>query len=258
MIQSKWKAIGRSATGTSHTATGKTCEDAVRYHILTDDEGNEALVCAACDGAGSALHAQWAATYTADKVIELAIQQLVHKEDITECHIYAIAEDIYDGLRLEAQAREMPLNEYSCTLLGCIIMPHKAAFFQVGDGAIVRNDGSGHYVPVWWPHNGEYQNSTSFLVDDSSFANLNVTILEEEVNEIAMLTDGLQMLALRMEDQTAHQPFFNSFFPVLRCADVADKLGSLNEKLAAYLDSPAINDRTDDDKTLFLATRLLP
>jgi hypothetical protein len=39
-------------------------------------------------------------------------------------------------------------------------------------------------------------------------------------------------------------------------ADSADKTEMLNKRLAEYLDSTQINERTDDDKTLFLATRL--
>jgi hypothetical protein len=76
------------------------------------------------------------------------------------------------------------------------------------------------------------------------------------VDEVAIFTDGLQMLALNMESRTVHQPFFSDLFRYLRMANDADKVSILNGKLATYLDSPGINGRTDDDKTLFLATRL--
>jgi len=251
-----WKAIGQSIIGTSHTASGKTCEDAVNYCILTGNDGSEVLVCCVADGAGSALHAQWASAYVTDKVVDFVGAQFKHNEDLTEALIYAMAEDIYYGLQQQAGDHDTELNEYSCTLLGCIVTTGKAAFFQVGDGAIVRNDGSDFYTPVWWPHNGEYQNTTSFLVDDSSFSNFNVIIIDEQVNEIAIFTDGLQMLTLSMESQTVHQPFFNDLFRFLRQAKGAGQVNILNKQLAEFLNSPNINARTDDDKTLFLATRL--
>jgi hypothetical protein len=52
-----------------------------------------------------------------------------------------------------------------------------------------------------------------------------------------------------------HQPFFANLFPALRRAENEEHLSILNERLAAYLSGDAINGRTDDDKTLLLATR---
>ena len=54
---------------------------------------------------------------------------------------------------------------------------------------MVRNDGSGFYIPIWWPFNGEYQNTTSFIIDDRSFSHLNILALDEQVNEVALFTD---------------------------------------------------------------------
>jgi len=85
---------------------------------------------------------------------------------------------------------------------------------------------------------------------------LQVVVLQEKINEIALLTDGLQMLTLSMDNMTVHQPFFKGFFHHLRMADTSEKTELLDTLLAKYLDSTAINARTDDDKTLFLATRL--
>jgi hypothetical protein len=246
-MMNNWKAIGQSAIGTAHTASGKSCEDALRYSVIKDSTGNEALICCVADGAGSASHALQAATYATAKVIEYATLKLAQSEALTESIIYALAEDIYDGLQQQATDEGVELNEYSCTFLGCIITSKKAAFFQVGDGAIVRNDGSGFYNTVWWPHNGEYQNTTSFLVDDNSFSQLNIAIIDAQVDELAVFTDGLQLLILTTEDNSVHQPFFNDMLEV----------DNLNKQLAAYLDGTAINSRTDDDKTLFLATRIV-
>lgn len=251
-----WKAIGQSIIGTSHLASGKFCEDAIKYAVLTDMDGNEVLVCCVADGAGSAEYAQWASSYAAGKVVEFAAQQVNEYDGLTEAYIYALAENIYDGLKQEAETQEVELNEYSCTLLGCIVTRYRTAFFQIGDGAIVRNDGSDFYTALWWPQNGEYHNSTAFLIDDSSFSNLNIAIMDEQVDEVAIFTDGLQMLALNMERRTVHQPFFSDLFRYLRQATDQEKINILDRKLAEYLASTNINDRTDDDKTLFLATRL--
>jgi len=253
-----WKAIGHSAVGTSHTANEKGCDDAVQYSVVKSGLTGETMICCASDGAGSAIYASLAADmatkYMADALAGLA--EAGHR--LVEADIYALAEELYDLLEGEALKQEVELNEFSCTLLGCYVTGGRAIFFQIGDGAIVRNDGAGNYAYLWWPHNGEYQNTTSFVVDDRNLQNLRVAILEEQVDEVAIFTDGLQLLALNTESETVHQPFFTDLFKYLRMADEADKVAVLNRKLAEYLDSRVINDRTDDDKTLFLATRLQP
>ncbi len=251
-----WKAIGSSVAGTSHAASGKPCEDAVQYCVAKDVNGDEVMICCVSDGAGSAAFAGFASGYATQMMTDGLRMVAFSGAAISQGDIYALAEDIYYGLAAAAERQHVPLNEYSCTMLGCYITKGRAAFFQVGDGAIVRNDGTGFYLPVWWPENGEYQNSTCFLVDDSSFGNLNVVITEGAVNEVAIFTDGMQLLALNTEQETAHQPFFTDMFRFLRMANDHEKVNVLHRKLGEYLDSKQINDRTDDDKTLFLATRI--
>ena len=72
---------------------------------------------------------------------------------------------------------------------------------------------------------------------------------------MALLTDGLQGLALRFASREAHGPFFEPMFARLR-REARRGLDGLHGELARFLDSPAVNQRTDDDKTLVLATRL--
>lgn len=250
-----WKSIGQSVRGTSHISAEHGCEDAVRYTTINGGDG-AVLICCASDGAGSAKYAALASTLVVEETIKMLSLSAGHIDAVAESDIYDIVEHIYDLLAAEASAAGEPLYEYSCTLLGCMIGNTRAIFFQVGDGAMVKNDGDDFYVPVFWPSNGEYQNTTSFIVDDRNLANLKIVVVDEKVSEVAVFTDGLQLLALNMEARAAHQPFFSNLFGHLRLADEPGKIDVLNQKLAEYLDSAQINVRTDDDKTLFLATRL--
>ena len=68
-----------------------------------------------------------------------------------------------------------------------------------------------------------------------------------------MLTDGLQPLALNYAAKAAHAPFFVPMFRPLR---VAPSGATVLAALRNFLDSPRVNERTDDDKTLILATRV--
>ena len=242
-----WKAIGESVPGTSHIAADKGCDDAVRF-IAEDGR----LIACISDGAGSALYGAQAARYCADNMVSL----LSALNICSETAVYQAVEETYDGLVKLASAHNCEINEWSCTLLGCYADGDMAIYFQVGDGAIVCREADGTYHHIWWPHNGEYQNVTAFVVDNPGLADLNVRTVIGCPEEIAMFTDGLQMLALNYEQQQPHQPFFTALFPSLRMADTVERQTMLSQRLAAYLDSQAINERTDDDKTLFLATRL--
>nr|WP_121198387.1 hypothetical protein [Mucilaginibacter gracilis] len=81
-------------------------------------------------------------------------------------------------------------------------------------------------------------------------------MLEETITEISVFTDGLQMLALDYESTTVHQPFFNDLMKWLRVAENSEQVDILNNKLNSFLNGDVINSKTDDDKTLLLATKL--
>ena len=246
-----WKAIGKSVIGTSHIAAGKKCEDVLQYQITYDSYSEELLICCASDGAGSAKYGAEAAKYCVERIMAnwTAI-------GTSEWMLFQVMENIYDKLEELSREYDADLNEFSCTLMGCLIGVNYAMFFQIGDGAIIRDDGNGGYNYIWWPENGEYQNTTSFVIDDRNFGKLKFMVLKERINEVAMFTDGLQMLSLNSDTKQVHQPFFNGLFPHLRMADDDHKITILNRKLEEYLGSTPVNNRTDDDKTLFLATRL--
>ncbi|MBX2907157.1 MAG: protein phosphatase 2C domain-containing protein [Taibaiella sp.] len=249
-----WKAIGKSETGTSHLAVDKGCEDALHFASITDDRGNEILVCCASDGAGSAKQAAFASAYIVKRGVEL-LSNLCLAESLSEAALYGVAETIYCELKNAANQSGEPIEEYAATMLACVLTPDRSVFMQIGDGAIVRKNDGGTYQVVWWPHSGEYHNTTAFLVDDENMANLHVMVTEESTHEVSILTDGLQMLALSTETRNAHAPFFEALFVPLRQANDEHKLSILGSKLGVWLNSESINSRTDDDKTLFLATR---
>ena len=74
------------------------------------------------------------------------------------------------------------------------------------------------------------------------------------MHELALFTDGLQALALHFVSREVHAPFFEPMFERLRQEPPGDAPG-LEAELRAFLDSAEVNRRTDDDKTLVLATR---
>jgi len=157
---------------------------------------------------------------------------------------------------IRAEHDELKARDFACTLVIAIIGEQNAVFAQIGDGAIVVTspEEPDEYCYVFWPQKGEYANETYFATDHEAHTKIQYALIPRRIDEVAVLTDGIQNLALHYQTQSAHNPFFRPVFAWLRPAseDDADKFTA---SLTTYLASEKINQATDDDKTLILATR---
>ncbi len=246
-----WKIVRASVIGTSHAGSGLSCQDDCYADIF-----QEHLICLVADGAGSAKKGGQGAEIacrTARERIETALegQPLPILDEI------AVDEWIQDVRRViseTAKANGLAVRDYACTLLGAVVGPKEAVFFQVGDGAIVASSGAAIGV-VFWPESGIYANMTNFITDADVSAHLHVEVVKTCcIKEVALFSDGLQRVALSFEQHIPHVPFFAPMLTVLRKQDAA-ACGALDEQLSHFLGSPQVNERTDDDKTLVLASR---
>jgi Protein phosphatase 2C len=216
------------------------------------------VVIAACaDGAGSASHSHLGSQIACDTFLELSLKALnqtgevpleITREGVVEW--YGVAKE---RIEREAVSLGLPSRELASTLLFALVTPAKATFAQVGDGAIVVKRGD-DYVPVFWPQSGEYANTTNFLTSDDLDHLIDFRCSEEEVTDLAMFSDGLERLVLRFADRSVHRPSLEPLFTHLRAAG---DIEALFAPLRQFLNSKAVNERTDDDKTLILASRLL-
>jgi hypothetical protein len=249
-----WKLLFQSVRGTGHERNGQPCQDCCLARLPQTPHG-PVLLLACADGAGSAAHADLGSRHACTQTLRLIQQDLA--EGLT---LPAVERDTvlswYVRLRrlLEQQAAllSVGLEQLACTLLLAVVGTEAAIFAQVGDGAIVTRRGE-TYAPVFWPQTGEYANTTNFVTDPALADRLAFELCRERIDEVALLTDGLQMLALTYADRSAHQPFFRPMFERLRSSRPGEQLPRL---LRQFLASPAINARSDDDKTLILATRV--
>ena len=162
---------------------------------------------------------------------------------------------VREAIGCEAAENELAMRDYACTLLLAVIGPTRAFYFQVGDGAIVVGDPSGDWSWVFWPSRGEFANATFFVTDDSLSQNVMIDS-GKAVQEIAVFTDGIEPLVLHYASKTVFAPFFENMFPPVRKSIAAGLDEALSADLANYLGSSAVNNRTDDDKTLVLASKV--
>jgi hypothetical protein len=251
-----WRFAAASVIGSSHLGSGLPCQDSWRVAICDRGPGRGTLIAAVSDGAGTAKHSDVGARVAADGVVQAALDRVAAKGapldagDVREL-LYEARERV-----LEAARRvDEPVREFACTLLLAVVTPERALLAQIGDGSIVLG-GDGQWRCVFWPQHGEYANATTFLTDDDGVEGAQIDAIDAPPPEVALFTDGLERLVLKTETQTAHAPFFDAIFPPVRASAQLGPDDQLCVDLATYLASPAILERTDDDKTLVLATRL--
>ncbi len=154
-----------------------------------------------------------------------------------------------------ADFEDLPLRQFACTLLVAIVADRVCTFWQLGDGAICfREAEQEEYRVAIWPSKGEYANTTYFLTDPNASEELEWDSVEMQVADIAVFSDGLERLALDFKTQQAHAKFFSGLFPHLYNKPSGEAT-EIQAQLAQFLASDRINAKTDDDKTLVLATR---
>ena len=238
-----WKLVFGSVQGTSHVQSGLPCQDYCAGTIA-----GTTLVAACADGAGSAEFSQLGSKAAVDRFMELASRDAMPTKEQVEAWVDAARARLLE----EAAANGATPRQLACTFLAALVGDGWAAFAQVGDGLIVF-DGPEGYVLAFWPDNGEYANTTRFLSENDYQQHLRIEIIERHVSDLAVLTDGMQMLALDIAGSKIHDRFFAPLFKAVR--NGPDE-AALRSSLLEFMSSKRVNERTDDDKTLLLATRV--
>ena len=266
--ESDWSVIGASVTGTSHLRAGRGCDDAHAYHVLDRD----LLLIAVADGAGSAAQSARGAARAVQAAIGAALRILnqdvqpvdrdqwisVLRSILTQSHaalVQLTSERSPGSLATAGTDQSQPdnraaLRDFATTLLVAIVTPQWIVAAQIGDGAMVIQQADGSTMSLTPPFRGEYINETYFLTDTEYLIESDYFVTPcNGIQGIALLTDGLQLLAMNFPENTPHHPFFKSLF------NFATGTEANAETLRRFLESERVCARTDDDKTLVLAVR---
>lgn len=151
-----------------------------------------------------------------------------------------------------AQQQSSVAREYATTLLLVLITAEWYAVAQVGDGAVVIQTIGGELRTVTVAGYGEYINETHFITEPDFLHQAHFAIAQhdQELVGVAMMTDGLQRLALIGHENVPFVPFFAPLFDFARSREASV------EELVDFLNSEPVCARTDDDKTLLLAAQV--
>ena len=284
-----WKAIARSAIGTSHIKQQMPCQDYGDYKII-----NDAIIGVVADGAGSAKHSDIGAKLAVDTVLEAfteqniaAITELYDSHTVEEAKnktnsawkpwnllakteknsntaatiarspaetkasqfFSQIVKEVISSLSTQAKNNNYSINDLACTLLIAIATPNGIAAMQIGDGFITVRYPEQDPLLLFSPDKGEYVNETTFITSTNALKDMKVVVQPGQPEFICASTDGLERLAIRLSDSTPFTPFFEPLEQYLR---ETDNLEESDEYLLSFLNSERLNARTDDDKTLFM------
>jgi hypothetical protein len=250
-----WRVVAASRCGTGHEKTGQPCQDVHCYRLLPGGW----LVATVADGAGSAALGEVGAGVAARTALEAACARIgapCPPEDDAGWRdlLLAVLQAARTAVEDEAAARGAAAGDLATTLILVIATPQLVAVAQVGDGAAIVA-GQGGTVALTVPATGEYVNETTFLTSPEALATAQVRVWRGMPTGLAVLSDGLQRLALRLPPGEPHGPFFAPLFAF--AAAMVDRAEAERE-LQVFLGSPRVVERTDDDVTLLLAAWVGP
>ena len=250
-----WRHIACSLQGPSHRAENLPCQDDSRVQWLDGDPAGVLVACVA-DGAGSASHSGEGSQLACDAIIAQALAWIDARQGF---ETISAAPTPWHGAepRARRSKRRTPAHAtstFASSQQRCapaVLSGNRCICFQIGDGAIVLR-GHGAYGIVCWPQSGEYANTTNFLTGPGFQDHIEFVSAQGDFTDVALLTDGMERLALDFTSRTPHLPFFEPLFAALRTADDSAKL---EQGLRDFLQSDPVTSRSDDDKSLVLATR---
>lgn len=247
-----WRVAATSVRGASHARSDQECQDAHAIVLLP----NGTLVAAVADGAGSAAISEVGSALAVAAAVAAIGAAATLPSATDENGWQALLTDAarLALLRLEAEAekRKVDLNALATTLLLAVATPETTAVLQIGDGAIVVGDADGGASALTFPLHGEYANTTVFLTGPDALATAQFG-LHPAVTHLALFSDGLQRIAL---DMATGAPFAPFFLPLFRFVANESEATAAQAQLTAFLSSPRVQERSDDDITLVLAARL--
>lgn len=254
-----WRIAAASALGTSHAKLGLPCQDAHVVRLLADQDGEDVLVVVVSDGAGSASKADIGSRLTCSTIAEAAEVYLIDGGkvgDIAPSIARSWVGMVQQAIGIRAEKDCSVARDYACTMLVAVVGQDAAAIMQIGDGATVVSDEG--WCWVHWPQHGEFANVTFFVTEHGAEKRLEFDLCKRRIDEIAVFTDGIERLVLHEATKTVFAPFFDRMFPAVRTLKSEGLDSKLSESLKGYLNSKIICDKTDDDKSLVLATRRAP
>ena len=242
-----WRWACASVIGTSHIKNGDRLQDA----FIVSKIGNGAIFAVVSDGAGSAKFGSYGARIMC-RFLSVRIREWIqgNSELPADEDFRHWIDELREKISTIAARRGTVPRQFAATLAAILVVPEQVVTLHIGDSAIAGRKGNKWDV-LCWPENGEYASSTYFFTDDPE-PRLNIIRHLRGHDAFAIFSDGIGDLALWHLERAAHPRFFDPMISPVDAASGEGRHVELSAKLAEYLASTSVCERTDDDKTLIL------
>jgi hypothetical protein len=256
----EWKWFGACVRGPDHEQASTPSQDA--YAVKSPGDGR--FVAVVSDGAGSASQSEFGARFLCLELVDslfqcLSAESRLEPPVMDEAAVRPWVENGIEGVRArlteQVNAQGGELRDYHATLVGVMADSTGASFFHIGDGAAIAMNASdpGRFL-LSPPENGEYANETYFFTLDDWRDHLRITVIANDLDILAIMTDGVTPVALAKGGQSPYAPFFDPVSKYLAACE--DEVG--HAALAELLNRETMRRITGDDKTLVWIKRSAP
>ena len=256
----QWRVAAATAAGSSHVRNNIPNQDAVDYRLVKAGSSH-VVVAAVADGAGSAPRSSEGSRIAVKVAVESMVGA-IHKRPPAAFVKHLATSLVRDAIKRAKNAvarygetNDIPIRDLACTLIVAAASERLMTAAQVGDGAVAAfNIGSGAARTLCAANTGEYANETTFITSRTrphQVAHVGHAF-GSDYDALALITDGLQNLALKMPERQAFLGFWN---PILNDLSQTDEPEAVPGRLHTFISGERIQSRTSDDVTIAIAVR---
>ena len=255
-----WRIAAATAAGASHLRNDTPNQDAVAHRLVGVRHG-QVVAAAVADGAGSASRSDEGSRIAVDTAVDTVVRGIERKPAaaMREHLATSLVRDAVKRAKNEviryARRQSVEPRELASTLIVAIASDRLLTAAQVGDGAVVAfNIDGGLARTLCAAHTGEYANETTFITSRTRPHRIASVGHADgsRYDAVALITDGLQNLALQMPEREAFMGFWN---PMLNDLAQTDEPEAVPGRLHAFISGERVQSSTSDDVTIAIATR---
>ena len=259
----RWRFAAASAAGSSHVRDGIPNQDAVDCRLIEIGD-SQVVIAAVADGAGSAPRSD-EGSQVAVKAAVASIVDGINKRPAAAFSKHLATSLVRGAIKKAKNAvvrhgrkHRVPTRDLACTLIVAVASGRLVTAAQVGDGAVVAfniDNGAAHTLCA--AHGGEYANETTFITSRARPHRIASVghASGSDYDALALITDGLQNLALKMPEREA---FLGFWTPILKDLAQTGEPEAVPGRLQSFISSERVQSRTSDDVTIAIAARNSP
>ena len=257
----QWRVAAATAAGASHVRNNVPNQDAVRHRLVELGDGQVVIV-AVADGAGSAARSDEGSRIAADTAV-VTIVDGINRQPAAAFGAglaESLVRDAIKRAKIEveryATTHGVYPRELASTLIVALASDSLMMAAQVGDGTVIAfNIGSGIAMTLCKAHSGEYANETTFITSCSQPHEIASVghASGYDYDSLALITDGLQNLALKMPEREAFLGFWN---PILNDLAQTEEPEAVPGRLHTFISGERVRSRTTDDVTVAIAVKI--